>query len=72
MTEEILTEGTPRGSRHYRARLEESDIPLIFQLYRHGKLTIYQIAEKFDVHPTTIWYVIIRKTWKHVPLPSEE
>lgn len=53
------------GKFHHRAKLEESDIPLIRGLYQEG-LMIKDIADKFEVASPTISDVISKKTWRHV------
>lgn len=50
------------GSRHGSAKLVESDIPVIRQLFYQG-WSYRAIAENFEVAPATISDVIKGKTW---------
>jgi uncharacterized protein YjcR len=47
------------------AKLDKADIPVIRRLHQDG-LSIYRIAEKYDVHPTTIYYIISGRTWSRI------
>lgn len=49
----------------YAAKLEDTDIPMIRRLWLDG-FSIHKIAAKFDVHYTTIHYIVTGKTWGHV------
>lgn len=49
-----------------QAKLNDSKIRQIRQLYTVGKWTHRQLAQKFDVSHYTIWRVVTRKTWKHI------
>lgn len=48
-----------------KAKLKESDIPRIMELYRSGMLQ-REIAEMYGVTHTSIGYILRRQTWKHV------
>ncbi len=48
----------------YNSKLEKSDIILIRGLF--GFLSVNQIAEKFEVHPSTISQIKTGKTWAWV------
>ncbi len=60
------TMNMPCGSRHFRAKLTEADIPKIRKLYRSG-LLIREIAAQFNVGYSAIRSVLIGRLWKHVP-----
>ena len=53
------------GERHYRAKLTAEDVKLIRELYNE-KVTIRDIAEKFNVSHHTVHQAATYKTWKHV------
>lgn len=53
------------GSRHPKAKLDETKVISVFVLRRQG-LTTYRIAERMGVSRATIGYVLNRKTWRHV------
>lgn len=54
-----------RGSRHYRAKLTEQDVPAIRRRLAANE-DQGSVAKDFGVSPTTISMVNCRKTWKHV------
>jgi len=45
--------GWPTGERHHRARLSNHDVELMRQLHEDHGLTVYQIAQKFEVPYST-------------------
>lgn len=49
--------GRPIGEGHHNAKLEDSDIDLIFALREEG-LSLREIGEKFDVQKAAIWKVV--------------
>jgi hypothetical protein len=57
------------GSKCGASKLIESDIPKIFELSRSGKF-LTEIAKLYGVTPTTIQYIIKRKTWRHVEVAT--
>lgn len=58
--------GAPPGSRCGAAKLTEADIPKIRVLAIEG-VSQREIGRRFGVTQKTIWPIIHRKTWKHVP-----
>lgn len=55
-----------RGSRHYRAKLTEADIPVIRQMHRDGVAQTV-IARQFGVKQPCIWFVVAKRSWGHIP-----
>jgi len=55
-----------KGEQCHRAKLIESDIPVIRDFYNHG-MTQTAIAQKYGVSQPTIRAVVFRKSWKHIP-----
>lgn len=53
------------GITHYRARFTEQDIRDIRLLYSQGHSCAH-IGKVYNTYPMTIWYVVARKTWKHI------
>jgi len=53
------------GQRNGRARLEETDIPVIRALRADG-MSPQEIADKFGVAQTTSSAIANRKRWRHV------
>lgn len=54
-----------KGERAGMAKLKNENIPIIREMYKHGK-TRKEIGLRFNVNPTTIYDVIMNKTWKHI------
>ena len=54
----------PRGSKHYRAKLDESDVLLILEL--HPDISTRKLADKFDVSQSAIARILTARNWKHV------
>lgn len=55
---------TSFGEKHYNAKLTNADVLLIRGLF--DWLTNVQIAEKFEVHPSTISAIKHRRSWWRV------
>jgi len=55
-----------RGSRFWRAKLKEYQIPIIAQRFASGE-TCSQIARSLGVRPHTVSQVVRGNTWKHIP-----
>lgn len=56
---------SPKGSKQPKAKLHESDIPSIFEMFKN-KVPKRRIAQRFNVTPGAIGAVLAKKTWKHV------
>jgi len=56
----------PRGAQHHNVRLTEDQVGLIRRRYAAGADTLKTIARDLGVHPATVRFVVIRKTWKRV------
>jgi hypothetical protein len=63
-----------RGSARWNAKLTDDDVRLMRALVAERerlltearKLTDAKIAEKFHVHPHTVWKATKRDSWSHV------
>ena len=55
----------PHGSKNGRAKLTESDILLLRQLFNSG-MTRKELAKRFGVSLRTIYRIVNQQTWKHV------
>jgi uncharacterized membrane protein len=58
--------GHSRGSRHYNAKLTEADIPVIRRLQKGGT-SVADIAAQIGAPRSTIYHVVKRESWAHVP-----
>jgi hypothetical protein len=56
-----------QGSRHHLARFTEPDIQSIRRRFDAQEATIQELATEYDVVWETIYYIVTRHTWKHVP-----
>lgn len=54
-----------KGSNNNSAKLNERDIEEIFE-FRHKGFLYKEIAEIYNVTPSTIGNIIRKKTWKHI------
>lgn len=55
-----------RGEGMTTAKLTETDVREIRELYATGKYYQRQLANMFGVTQSNIWCVVSRQTWKHV------
>lgn len=53
----------PKGEEHGSAKLNNNDVLFIRQ---SNHISVAELATMFDVNPTTIRSVRVRKTWKHI------
>lgn len=58
-------EKQPRGERHGRARLSESDVRAIREGVAHGAAK-GEVADRFGVTVSTVKSIASRRTWRHV------
>jgi hypothetical protein len=54
-----------RGSAHYCAALTESSVRRIREAWRNGS-SCAGLARKYGVDPSTVWNVVVKRTWRHV------
>lgn len=73
ISEEMLVrpKDMQRGKGRPSAKLKVADIPEIFRLHRAG-IAQQRIAEIFGISASTVSLILLRRTWCHVPIPSEE
>lgn len=64
-TEKGKYRGINRSSTNGTAKLDESKVLRIFDLYRKG-LNQREISEIFSIRPSQISVILSRKRWKHV------
>jgi len=50
------------GEKHWKSKLTEKQVRFILR----SKLSQKEKAKMFNVHQTTISYIMIRQTWRHV------
>lgn len=58
---------TLRGESHPNNRFSAKEIQEMRKLYSAGKLTSYDLAKLFKTSQGTIWGIISRKSWAHIP-----
>lgn len=54
------------GSKHPKSKLTENDVKYIRANYKPHKVTLKELAKKFDVDLTTVSDIVRRKTWTHI------
>ncbi len=67
-----LHDKTARGEKHWRAKLNETQVKEILKTFdpKNPKFSAIALAEKYRVHRDSIHNILNRKTWKHIPAPS--
>lgn len=55
-----------QGSNHSRAKLNETDVLNIRSIHDGSRQASKILSTKYQVSWTTIHYIIIKKTWKHI------
>lgn len=55
------------GSGHTNSKLSESDVKEIRSLYVVGGITQKDLGKRFGVSQGTVWDILSRKTWNHIP-----
>jgi hypothetical protein len=56
----------PKGSRHPKSKLAESDIPKIRAMLKAGK-PVVEVAKHFGMSRSMIGFIRAGKNWAHVP-----
>jgi hypothetical protein len=56
------------GEKHGMARLTESDVRRIIELYKTGKYTYVAIAKMFEMEETQIHRIVKRTSWIHLKI----
>lgn len=51
-----------KGERHGNAKLNDEKVRAI----RNSKLSISEIADKFQINPKTVRLIRTQKTWRHL------
>ena len=59
-------EATPRGEKHGRAKLKNSDVIAIREMYKTKNHSWRELAEMFNVSKTQIGYIVNLKVWRHL------
>ncbi len=57
-----------RGERCALSKLKASDVSVILNSYHTGMASLQELAVRFNVYKSTIHRIVIRKTWKHIPI----
>lgn len=63
----IPNECKARGVKQHLAKLTDSTVTQMRDLYRLGTVSLRNLARAFGVSKTTTLAVVQRKTWRHVP-----
>lgn len=62
-----LNEGI-KGEENVNAKLAESDVVNIYNLYKTNKYSMKDLADKFNTSETNVYDIVNRKKWKHLNL----
>lgn len=55
-----------RGSKHPMTSLTEEEVKQIREIYQSGRLNQTELAKKYKVDPSAIYFIVNNITWKHV------
>lgn len=58
--------GDQKGENNGASKLTDNQVREIRQLYNSGKYTKSQLGKMYKVHRTTIYYIVNKKTYKHI------
>lgn len=56
-----------KGEAHSQVRLTEQDVREIRRRYTAGGVTMRRLADEFGIHNTTVFGIVHRRIWSHVP-----
>ena len=56
-----------KGVKNVRALLNDFDVLYIRDFYRRKIMKVSEIAKLFNIHDSSVYYILNYKTWKHVP-----
>lgn len=56
-----------KGADHHKAKLTDAIVSEILETYSDRRTSTAEIAQKYGVSQPTISYILIGKTWKHIP-----
>ncbi len=62
-----MPERTPKGEWHHGARLKESDVLFIREMFRSKQMTQPQLAQMFKMTQMNVSAITTRRTWRHLP-----
>lgn len=68
-SQDMIAKGRQRkalGSDSGRAKLTDAQVVEIRKRYAAGGIRQRELASEYDVAKDTIWYLINRKTWRHI------
>lgn len=57
----------PRGEFHRSAKLKRRDVIAIRKRYATGDISMAKLGAEYGINPSSAYFVISRRTWKHVP-----
>ncbi len=61
----VLKRQSTKGEKHGKAKLKETDIPVIRKLLVEG-VSMYMVAKRYSVAHATIWHIAKGRAWRHV------
>jgi len=54
------------GVKNGRAKLTEQDVRMIIYMWNTKLFTQYEIANIYDINHTNVWFIVNKKSWKHI------
>jgi hypothetical protein len=55
-----------RGEKQWNSKLSENDVIAIREMYKNATMSCFDIAEKYNLHHTTVHRIINKTSWRHV------
>jgi HNH endonuclease len=62
----LVSRNVPKGENQYNAKLTKRKILAIRAAYAKGKLTQYELADRYGIHQAHVWRIVRFKTWRHI------
>lgn len=56
----------PKGEDNHRSKLTKKEVLEIKKILSKGRMSLSRIADQFEVHKNTIWWIKIGKNWRHL------
>lgn len=62
----ITKKDVARGERSGGAKITESQVIEMRQIYSSKTLSQNQLAERYGIDQASVWRIVNNKTWKHI------
>lgn len=59
-------DGYAKGAKHGNAKLTDDNVREMRALYAAKQATQWDLAHRFGLTQSTVWAILVRRTWRHV------